>query len=144
MDESPANCLLLLDGYWFIVVIRFDYWFNKEAEEFKYILYFTRFNDHIINIVIVDGCIPIKAWEGKQLTLIKGENKCLEIAAASVIAKEARDSLIKRLSKIFQVYGINTNVGYGTSLHRQKIRELGPSTLHRLSFLTKILSSKII
>ena len=91
-------------------------------------------------LILVDGKIPIKAWEGEQLTLIKGESQSPSIAAASVIAKESRDSLIKRLSKKFPNYGLENNVGYGTKFHREAIVRYGPSGLHRLSFLRKIIT----
>ena len=91
-------------------------------------------------LILVDGILPIQQWEGKQITLIKGESKSPSIAAASVIAKASRDDLIKRLSIKFPNYGLNSNVGYGTKLHRKCINAYGPSRLHRLSFLKKIIS----
>tara|TARA_Y100001968_G_scaffold333849_1_gene400150 strand:- start:1286 stop:1870 length:585 start_codon:yes stop_codon:yes gene_type:complete len=90
-------------------------------------------------LVLVDGVLPIKGWEGEQITLIKGESKSPSIAAASVLAKHSRDDLIKRLSSQFPNYGLNTHVGYGTKHHCISIKRNGPSRLHRLSFLKKIL-----
>ena len=93
-----------------------------------------------IDIVLVDGILPIRLWKGKQKTLVHGESKSIAIAAASVLAKETRDALIKRLSNDYPEYGLKTNVGYGTKLHREVLLDLGPTPLHRQSFLTKIFS----
>ena len=92
-----------------------------------------------IDLVLVDGVLPLRLWEGKQKTLIHGESESPAIAAASVLAKEARDGLIKRLSNHYPEYGLKTNVGYGTKLHRKVLVALGPTHLHRKSFLSKIL-----
>ena len=89
--------------------------------------------------LLVDGNLSLRLWEGEQKTLVKGEDQSLSIAAASVIAKEARDQLIKRLAKKFPEYGLEKNVGYGTKIHCQSIKINGPSKLHRISFLRKII-----
>ena len=91
-----------------------------------------------IDIVLVDGVLPIRIWNGEQKTLVHGESKSAAIAAASVLAKEARDSLIKRLSNQYPEYGLTSNVGYGTKLHREILIAFGPTPLHRQSFLSKI------
>tara|TARA_Y100001968_G_scaffold333604_1_gene397571 strand:- start:2023 stop:2616 length:594 start_codon:yes stop_codon:yes gene_type:complete len=90
-------------------------------------------------LVLVDGNLAIREWKGPQLTLIKGDKKSASIAAASVLAKGSRDDLIKRLSKKFPGYSLHTNVGYGSEKHRESIRNYGPTKLHRLSFLKKII-----
>ena len=92
-----------------------------------------------IDLVLVDGILPLRLWKGPQETLVHGESKSPEIAAASVLAKETRDGLIKRFSKRFPQYGLETNVGYGTKLHRKVLLELGATPLHRQSFLSKII-----
>ena len=93
-----------------------------------------------IDLVLVDGLLPIRSWEGKQTTVIKGD--CIHpcISAASIIAKQSRDNLLKRLSIKFPGYGLEKNFGYGTNFHRDAIRKLGPSNIHRLSFLSKIIN----
>ena len=93
-----------------------------------------------IHLVLVDGVLPIRLWKGDQKTLIKGESKSPAIAAASIIAKEARDNLIKRLSVHYSEYGLITNVGYGTKLHRKALISLGATDLHRQTFLSKIIT----
>ncbi len=90
-------------------------------------------------LILVDGCLPLSIWKGKQKTLIRGEEKSIAIAAASVLAKVSRDNLIKRLASQYPLYGLEKNVGYGTSLHRKHLIAAGPSKLHRMSFLSKII-----
>ncbi len=91
-----------------------------------------------IELVLIDGSLPLRLWKHEQRTVIKGDNKYAEIAAASVIAKVARDTLIKRLSKKFPGYGLDKHVGYGTKLHKEALLNSGPTKLHRQSFLKKI------
>jgi ribonuclease HII len=90
-------------------------------------------------LLIVDGVLPLRGWSGEQVTLIAGDRHCGAIAAASVLAKEERDALIRRLALRFPGYGLERHVGYGTALHRQALLQLGPTPLHRRSFLGSIL-----
>lgn len=87
------------------------------------------------SLVLVDGVLPLRLWEGQQRTLVRGDQQCLAIAAASVLAKEERDALIRRLDSRFPGYGLHRHAGYGTLQHRQALNSLGPTPLHRLSFL---------
>tara|TARA_B100001250_G_scaffold153288_1_gene131643 strand:+ start:1589 stop:2221 length:633 start_codon:yes stop_codon:yes gene_type:complete len=91
-------------------------------------------------LILVDGNLPLRLWLGSQRTIIRGDNYSPEISAASVIAKEARDNLIKRLAKKVPSYGLYKNVGYGTNLHRKMLIKSGPLDLHRISFLSKIIN----
>ncbi len=91
-----------------------------------------------IDLVLVDGLMPIREWAGEQKALVKGETKSLAIAAASVLAKEERDNLIKRLANNFPDYGLESHVGYGTKIHRESILRSGSTYMHRESFLTKL------
>ena len=90
-------------------------------------------------MIFVDGVLPLRLWEGKQKTLIKGDASYPAISAASILAKEARDSLIKRLAIKFPCYGLEKHVGYGTKLHRHLLKKHGASSLHRRTFLSKII-----
>ena len=89
-------------------------------------------------LLLIDGSLPLRLWEGKQTSLIKGEEKSISIAAASVLAKVARDELIKRLARKYPFYGLERHMGYGTTFHREKLLETGSTKLHRQSFLSKI------
>ena len=88
-------------------------------------------------LVLVDGNLPLRGWTGDQRSLVGGDSLCLAIAAASVLAKEERDALIRRLAPRFQGYGLERHAGYGTALHRDALVSLGPTALHRASFLRR-------
>ncbi|MFM7087238.1 MAG: ribonuclease HII [Cyanobium sp.] len=90
-------------------------------------------------LLLVDGVLPLRPWNGEQCTLVAGDQRCPAIAAASVLAKEARDALLRRLAQRWPGYGLERHVGYGTALHRQAILDLGATPLHRRSFLRKLL-----
>ena len=67
-------------------------------------------------------------------TVVKGDSRSLSIAAASVIAKHERDSIMGQLAKSYPGYGWETNMGYGTRTHRQGLARLGVTAHHRRSF----------
>ena len=66
--------------------------------------------------------------------IVKGDQKCISIAASSIIAKVYRDSLMENLEKTFPGYNFFGNKGYGTKAHRDAIKQLGLSEIHRKSF----------
>ena len=86
------------------------------------------------DIVLVDGNQKIPELEIKQKTIIDGDAKVFVIAAASIIAKVSRDFLMKEFDKEFPGYEFARHKGYGTKLHLEKLKELGPSKIHRRSF----------
>ncbi len=90
------------------------------------------------DLILVDGILPIRLWPGKQKTQVRGESHFASIAAASVLAKETRDELIKRLSLTYSLYGLDKNKGYGTDVHRKNLIKAGPTKLHRKSFLSRL------
>ena len=90
------------------------------------------------DLILVDGILPIRLWRGKQQTQVRGESHFPSIAAASVLAKEARDGLIKRLANKYTFYGLEQNKGYGTEIHRTNLIKAGSTKLHRKSFLSKL------
>ncbi len=69
-----------------------------------------------------------------QVSLIKGDQRSLSIAAASVLAKTSRDALLQELALQFPGYDLAVHKGYGTLRHRQAIQRLGHSPIHRRSF----------
>lgn len=91
-------------------------------------------------LLLVDGVLPLRGWSGEQHTLVGGDLRCASIAAASVLAKEARDALLRRLAGRYPGYGLERHVGYGTAAHRQAILRLGPTPLHRRTFLRRLLA----
>ncbi|HPJ17368.1 MAG TPA: ribonuclease HII [Candidatus Woesebacteria bacterium] len=76
-------------------------------------------------------------------TIIKGDSHCFSIAAASIIAKHYRDSLMINYSQEYPLYGFDHHVGYGTKQHLSALQKYGPCPIHRLSFrpIQKILHS---
>lgn len=66
--------------------------------------------------------------------IVKGDTHFLSIAAASVLAKTYRDDLMEQLGLEFPAYGWAKNVGYPTPIHREAIRQFGPTKYHRMSF----------
>ena len=94
---------------------------------------------HRPELVLVDGNLPLRPWIGEQRSIVAGDRHAAAIAAASVIAKQSRDALIQRLSCRFSGYGLERHAGYGTAQHREALCALGPSALHRRSFLRRLL-----
>lgn len=74
-----------------------------------------------------------------QTSIIKGDEKCFGISCASIIAKVYRDRLCNVWGKEYEGYFIEKNKGYGTKEHREAIKKLGPSPIHRLTFLKNII-----
>ena len=72
--------------------------------------------------------------------VVKGDAKFLHIAAASILAKNARDRFMAEIGKEYPEYGWEKNKGYPTKAHRQAIANMGPSPYHRISF--KLLPDK--
>ena len=85
-------------------------------------------------LVLVDGNkIPI-VNNYKLKSVIKGDQRIPEISAASIIAKVARDKLIKKISKKYKGYFWDQNAGYGTNKHLKAIKKLGITKFHRKKF----------
>ena len=91
-------------------------------------------------LVLVDGVLPLRPWAGPQRTIVRGDSQEASIAAASVLAKEARDALIRRLAQRFPGYALERHAGYGTAKHRAALLVSGPTPMHRHTFLTKVFS----
>ena len=84
--------------------------------------------------LIIDGNFSLNYKSYKENSIIKGDDKSLSIAAASIIAKVHRDRLMKKLSIKHQHFGWEKNAGYGTKLHIENIYRLGPTRHHRKTF----------
>ena len=69
-----------------------------------------------------------------QTALVKGDQRSLSIACASILAKTARDAFMRAEEVQFPGYGFAQNKGYGTAKHRAALELLGPCPLHRRSF----------
>lgn len=85
-------------------------------------------------LIIVDGNRFYPYEKIPYQTIIKGDAKYLEIAAASILAKTYRDDMMKELDKSFPQYQWKKNMGYPTIEHRKAIAEIGPCEHHRVTF----------
>ena len=85
-------------------------------------------------IILVDA-VTIPDITVPQIPIVKGDAKSASIAAASIVAKVYRDHLMQELDVRYPGYGFARNKGYGTREHIQAIKELGPSPMHRRSFI---------
>jgi ribonuclease HII len=83
--------------------------------------------------VLVDGR-RLKGLELPQQGIVKGDAKSLTIAAASILAKTARDDLMSGLDALYPGYGFARHKGYPVPEHRAALRKLGACPLHRRSF----------
>ena len=83
--------------------------------------------------VHVDGN-RLPRWRYRASPLVGGDALCLSIAAASVVAKHVRDTIMLAHAESYPQYGWHTNMGYGAPAHLRALREYGPSPLHRRSF----------
>ena len=90
------------------------------------------------DFILVDGCdlpefrVPAKA-------VVQGDDKSFTIAAASIVAKVLRDDLMRKMHQRYPGYGLDCNKGYGTAQHIAALKSLGPTPLHRQTFITKII-----
>jgi len=87
----------------------------------------------LIDALTLDD-IPIK-----QKGIIKGDSKSVSIAAASIVAKVTRDRMMYAYNEKYPEYGFLTNVGYGTKEHRDALKAIGPTPIHRKSFIKNLI-----
>ena len=93
----------------------------------------TIFPDYLLT----DFRLELPELDVSQTSLVKGDQKSLSIAAASVLAKTARDALMRELDGQYPGYELARHKGYGTVIHRTAIARLGYSPIHRKSFKVK-------
>lgn len=90
------------------------------------------------SLVLIDGnraprCDDL--WSGIRLqAIVRGDDREVAIGAASILAKTARDSLLKQMDMSYPGYGFAVHKGYPTAAHRQHLARLGASAVHRVSF----------
>lgn len=87
--------------------------------------------------LLTDFRLELPELDLPQTALVKGDARCLSIAAASVLAKTARDQLMCELDACYTGYGLGQHKGYGTQAHRSALERLGVSPIHRKSFQVK-------
>jgi ribonuclease HII len=87
--------------------------------------------------LLTDFRLELPQLDISQTALVKGDRLCLSIAAASVLAKTARDELMRELDSQYQGYGLGKHKGYGTQAHRLAMKRMGVSPIHRKTFQVK-------
>ena len=87
------------------------------------------------NLILVDALTHINTKGIPYDSIIKGDAKCYNIAAASIIAKVTRDRIMRQWDEIYPQYGFINHKGYGTAKHIEAIKEYGPCPIHRRSFI---------
>ena len=88
--------------------------------------------------LLVNDAVTIPGIQIPQVPVIKGDAKCISIAAASILAKVTRDRIMEEMDEKYPEYGFAKHKGYGTKEHMDAIREFGPCPIHRRSFITRI------
>ena len=91
------------------------------------------------DVLLVDA-VHIPDINIKQVGIVKGDAKSVNIAAASILAKVTRDRIMVEYDKIYPEYGFASNKGYGTATHIEALKEVGPCAIHRKSFIGNFVS----
>ena len=91
------------------------------------------------DVLLVDA-VHIPDINIKQVGIVKGDAKSVNIAAASILAKVTRDRIMAEYDKIYPEYGFASNKGYGTAMHIAALKEIGPCAIHRKSFIGNFVS----
>jgi ribonuclease HII len=87
--------------------------------------------------LLTDFRLELPELDIPQVALVKGDARCLSIAAASVLAKTTRDAHMRALDRQLPGYGLAQHKGYGTDFHRAAILRMGMSPIHRRTFTIK-------
>ena len=86
------------------------------------------------DFVLIDG-LPVRGFPcADTLALVQGDSRSVSIAAASIVAKVARDRLMRAYDLVYPEYGFAGHKGYGSAKHLAALAELGPCPIHRRSF----------
>lgn len=86
------------------------------------------------DLILVDALEHINTRGIPYEPLVKGDSRCYNIAAASILAKVTRDRIMRQWDEIYPQYGFLSNKGYGTAKHIAAIKEYGLCPIHRISF----------
>lgn len=92
---------------------------------------------HFPNYLLTDFRLELPELDVSQTALVKGDQRSLSIASASILAKTARDEKMLELDQDFPAYGFKRHKGYGTALHCKHILQIGYSPIHRKTFKIK-------
>ena len=85
--------------------------------------------------LLLNDAVAIPGVEIPQIPIVKGDAKSVSIAAASILAKVTRDHMMVEYEEIYPGYGFASNKGYGSAQHIAALKELGPTPIHRRTFI---------
>ena len=85
--------------------------------------------------LLLNDAVTIPGVDIRQVPIIKGDAKSISIGAASIVAKVTRDRMMTEYDKIMPEYGFASNKGYGSAEHIAALKKVGPSPIHRASFI---------
>ena len=123
------------------VAVGIGYRDNKRIDEINILqATFEAMRDAVANLkekpdLLLNDAVIIPMINIEQVKIIKGDAKSVSIAAASIVAKVTRDRYMAGLDKEYPGYGFAKNKGYGTAEHIKALKELGPTPVHRRSFI---------
>lgn len=92
--------------------------------------------------ILLNDAVTIPGVSVRQVPIIKGDAKSVSIAAASIVAKVTRDRLMEQYEEVFPGYGFAANKGYGAAAHIEALKRLGPTPIHRRSFIGNFLDKE--
>lgn len=90
----------------------------------------------IIPDILLNDAVTIPQMPMRQVPIVKGDEKSISIAAASILAKVTRDRIMAEYDSKYPGYGFASHKGYGSKAHIEAIKRLGPCEIHRRTFLT--------
>lgn len=93
--------------------------------------------------ILLNDAVQIPGVEIPQVPIIKGDAKSVSIAAASIVAKVTRDRLMVEYDQILPEYDFASNKGYGSQAHIEALKRVGPSPIHRRSFIGNFIQEDI-
>lgn len=85
--------------------------------------------------ILLNDAVTIPGIDIQQVPIVKGDAKSVSIAAASIIAKVTRDRMMREYDQVFPEYDFASNKGYGTKSHIEALKALGPTPIHRRTFI---------
>ena len=85
--------------------------------------------------ILLNDAVTIPEIDIKQVPIIKGDAKSISIGAASIVAKVTRDRMMVEYDSMFPGYDFASNKGYGSAEHIAALKEIGPSPIHRKTFI---------
>ena len=91
--------------------------------------------------VLLNDAVTIPGVPMKQVPIIKGDAKSISIGAASIVAKVTRDRMMVEYDNIYPGYGFASNKGYGSADHIAALKEIGPSPIHRATFIRNFINN---